>query len=536
MFGRYALTRSSPCAPALPRAVSCAAAVAASLFGCRPGVEDVSIGFDVPSAHGYYLSPSGSDANSGTRQSPWQSFQFAVPRLQPGDTLILLDGVYQRATTGYPDIRCDVGAKNGTAPGPITLRADHERAALIDGDGHSPSFFMQSCSFWVVDGLRARSVDAADAPMTPDAGSVFALGNDNHHVVLRRLLASHPNRFRHTHGVRIGDASSDVLVEECEVYDYHQNAFETARTTAVEFRRNYSHSRQAADVPGGFTTEDPTRGDVGVLMEETRFALAENNLVESAKTGVRVMGRSEVVPSDLPALATDPVTGNRMLGNVVISPSDSGYRIDSRCMSQVPCTEATRFPVDTELTDNVAVGGPAGVSSSGGVGTRISQFTSVGTNVGVSIVVTPDNVGLRSDSSTVNALAVGFDTAGFLSMGEVTWGFDHCAVAAKAGQTFVPMDAHVTSPIAADSAQGQCPVAIPAGSPLKGAGAGGRDVGANAAGRYEGGVLTLTRLWDPSTGAFPCGAVVVGLNDDPTISCIGAHQRLHVGSLGCAVP
>ncbi|HEY2901154.1 MAG TPA: hypothetical protein VGL59_11295 [Polyangia bacterium] len=90
----------------------------------------------------------------------------------------------------------------------------------------------------------------------------------------------------------MGEGSSDVLVEECEVYDYHQNAFETVRTTSVVFRRNYSHSRAAADVPGGFVTEDTTRGDVGVLFEKTRFGLAENNVVESAATGVRVMGRS----------------------------------------------------------------------------------------------------------------------------------------------------------------------------------------------------------------------------------------------------
>jgi len=60
------------------------------------------------------------------------------------------------------------------------------------------------------------------------------------------------------------------------------------------------------------------------------------------------------------------------------------------------------------------------------------------------------------------------------------------------------MDTHVTSPIAADAAQGQCPVAIPAGSPLKGAGVGGRDVGANAAVAMRAAVLTVTRLWDPA--------------------------------------
>jgi hypothetical protein len=515
-------------------------AAAVCLLGCHAGVENVLIGTDVPSVGAvssvHYLGPSGSDAAPGTREQPWLSFGFAVPRLQPGDTLILLDGVYQRGSTGYPDIHCDAGIKSGTPSRLITLRADHERAALIDGDGRAPSFFMQGCSYWVVDGLRARSADAADAPMTSEAGSVFVLGGDNHHVILRRLLASHPNRFRHTHGVRIGEASSDVLVTECEVYDYHQNAFETARTTSVEFRRNYSHSRQDADLPGGFATEDKTRGDVGVLFEETRFGLAENNVVESAKTGVRVMGRSEVVPSDLPALAADPVTGNRVLGNIVIAPSDSSFRVDSRCMGQMPCTETTRIVVNTDLTDNVAVGGPAGISSAGAVATRISQFTSVGAKVGVSMVLASDNLGLRSDSSTVNALAIGYDIAGFRSAGEVTWGFDHCATSGTAGQAFVPMDAHVTSPIAADSTLGQCAVAIPAASPLKGAGAGGRDVGANAVGRYEGGVLTALSLWEPTSGAFPCGAVVTGLNDDPAQSCVGVHQRLHVGSMGCAIP
>ena len=45
-------------------------------------------------AANYYISPTGSDSNTGTIGSPWKTFSFAVPKLKPGDTLILRDGTY----------------------------------------------------------------------------------------------------------------------------------------------------------------------------------------------------------------------------------------------------------------------------------------------------------------------------------------------------------------------------------------------------------------------------------------------------------
>ncbi|HEY2901155.1 MAG TPA: hypothetical protein VGL59_11300 [Polyangia bacterium] len=230
------------------------------------------------------------------------------------------------------------------------------------------------------------------------------------------------------------------------------------------------------------------------------------------------------------------MTGNRLLGNLVLAPTDSGFRVDSRCQSQVPCNDLPRVVVDTQLVDDVTVGGPAGVSSSGAVQTRISQVTSVGSSVGVAIAVIAANAGVSSDSLVTNALATDYKTAGFQSTGERSWGFDHCAAAGGAGPAFAPMHAHVTSAIAADPALGACLVALPTGSPLKGAGAGGGDIGANVTGRYQNGQVTAVKLWDPTTGAFPCGAVVAGVNDDPSQSCAGVYQRLHVGPGACPLP
>ena len=84
-----------------------------------------------------------------------------------------------------------------------------------------------------------------------------------------------------------------------------------------------------------------------------------------------------------------------------------------------------------------------------------------------------------------------------------------------------------------------CKVYIPSDSPLKKAGKNGADIGANVVYRYEDGILTDKKLWDQSTGQFPCGATVTGINDNskfPGSSCVNVHKRLNVGVNGCPIP
>ena len=40
---------------------------------------------------------------------------------------------------------------------------------------------------------------------------------------------------------------------------------------------------------------------------------------------------------------------------------------------------------------------------------------------------------------------------------------------------------------------------------------------------------------NPTTGAFPCGAVVPGINDGPR-ACRNLHERLNVNTNGCRLP
>jgi hypothetical protein len=48
-------------------------------------------------------------------------------------------------------------------------------------------------------------------------------------------------------------------------------------------------------------------------------------------------------------------------------------------------------------------------------------------------------------------------------------------------------------------------------------------------------VLTDVPLWTRE-GRFPCFGVAEGVNDDPTTSCAGIHERLSVGTADCPLP
>src|SRR5258706_701560 len=79
----------------------------------------------------FYISPSGVDTNDGrSSDRPWHTFLSVfgnVPVLQPGDTLILMDGVYTEATTGLPNLWCGAfgDANSGKPTEPITIMAQH---------------------------------------------------------------------------------------------------------------------------------------------------------------------------------------------------------------------------------------------------------------------------------------------------------------------------------------------------------------------------------------------------------------------------
>jgi hypothetical protein len=460
----------------------------------------------------WFVSPGGNDASPGTFAQPWLRLDTALGKLAPGDTLVLEDGAYTPAANGALVFSCANGVANGTQAQPIRVSAVHERLAELDGTGDQAAIEIDDCAWWTIERLHLESADLAGS----SNGEALTADRDSN-LTLRRMLAAHNNRYTNSHVIDIG-TSSNVLVEECEVYDFHRDGIELWESTDAEIRRSYAGSRGRADIAGGFVSSNPSRGDSGLSLALSTNALAENDVDE----------------------------GNDSMG------VDAGYGYDSMNALILGCASLGDVyglvstletgPGDNRMTHVEDV---AGVASSGvgqyvrsNLGFTCTGCMSVGSLDGGwqadEIATAPRPTASASCTACLelNGAGIGFN----IQNQGGGWQLDHVNSFGNATAFSPSTGSELVAVTQIDPQLGGCLVYVPASSPMHGAGPGGRDIGANVAYRYRDGVLTGVPLWDPETGAFPCGAVVPGVNDDPNTACIGVHQRLHVGTPDCALP
>lgn len=148
----------------------------------------------------FYISPAGNDDRSGRDfSSAWRSFDRAWESLYPGDTLILLDGIYYQ--TLNPNVR------NGTENAPITVQALNDGGAIIDGEGVRETVRLESWangpigSYFVIEGIVARNSSA----------SVYQINFDNN--VLRRVSGYNAYTDGNEHVFTI--TGNNTLLEDC---------------------------------------------------------------------------------------------------------------------------------------------------------------------------------------------------------------------------------------------------------------------------------------------------------------------------------
>ncbi|MDB4983629.1 MAG: uncharacterized protein JWM82_4381 [Myxococcales bacterium] len=503
-------------------------ALSSAFAGCAPTRGDLLA--DGPQS--YFIAPDGDDANPGTQVAPWKTFAHALPMLRPGLSLVLLDGVYTSATSGMLQVFCGTNAMDGTPDRPIAVRAQNERRAFLQGDGGGAPIELSACANWVVEGLRAEGADLA-SEMGDEPGSLVVLTHGCTNVLARRLVAAHPNRYLQASAYVVAHAAENVVIEESEALDYHYYGFHAYDSMHPVFRRDYAHSRDVADLPGGMATVDPLRGDGGFLLTKSTNALIENCIAEHTADGFTIVGSHVVVGGRVQP------QHDQILGCIANDTTSAGFHLESRCASTKPCEQGDHIVSDSLLSNDVARGGAVGFLGGGGVRLQLESGSVFDvTDAGVSFGVVAENLGLTSSAFARQTLVSAPGLAvGFRATGQADWRFQSCN-AFGATTPYAPRDARVDVARTADPLLGGCLVTIPPGSPMATAGTGMSRIGARIVNRTEDGKETMTKLWDPVTGAFPCGATVNGLNDAARadVSCIGVHTRLNVGVNGCAIP
>ena len=486
------------------------------------------------------------DTNTGTSAtSPWKTFAKAIPALNPGDTLILRDGTYTYANNGQFQANCAIGgnAKNGSVASPITIRAENERKAFIQGTGAiGPSgtaspFRISDCSSWVIEGLRIENQDNS-AYTSSGANIVWFSASSN--IIFRKNLLRNPNRYGNNDAIEFTRSSNNILVEDNELYYFHRNGIGSSCDTCnhITVRRNYVNSLGAKTSTVFLGPND------GIITYWGDDYIFENNIVEGGELCISING------------LRDKSYGNICMNSIGLYVSHGS-------------SEGTLAAIDSVIKDHVSVNA-SGVVLRTAQNAIIEGLSAIGTSNGFAADNPSDARRVPNDNCVyggrrgADAACIHNHTPGFILRNALSvmttpttktsfivtnadefsqrtieyshgWRTDGGTVWGSG--TELRTNSPPTPPGNVDPQLGSCRVFIPDSSPMKRAGKNGADIGANVLYAYENGVLTTKKLWNPTTGEWAFkGAIVPGINDVPGQSLFDVHQRLNVNANGCNLP
>jgi hypothetical protein len=480
-----------------------------------------------PAGRTFWIADDGDDAADGSESAPFATFSHAIAQLAPGDTLIARAGsTFGRLSFDCLNNSCDgEPCPSGERGRPITVRAETPRS--VELTALEEALVVRQCSHVVIDGFEAHQRDEESTDF-----ATIALIADSDHLVLRNMLLHTLNRWVNGHVLFLA-RSSHVLVEDSEIYDFHRGAVIISASEHVTARRIYVNGRGTPNLPEpAFNCCCLEDADYGMWISGSFDVTIENVLVERVCEPFVVIGQEEDLGLDRAA------TGTRILGSMSLSSRYAGFGARSYCEDANPCPEINHVR-DLEIVDSVAIDASDAVHMNAVQNVLVRNFTSVDIRDDAFVFrVGTENVAIDDSSFlVVNALDVGTADLGYLIENHdegTILSSNTSGVVDDLDPMFTPMGLG-----SADAALDGCRVYVPDASPMRGAGAGGADIGARIVNRYVDGTLTDEPLWDPSTGAFPCGATVDGVNDEatfPNATCSTVHERLNVGTNGCAIP
>lgn len=476
-------------------------------------------------ATNYYISPTGSNGVDGlTTSTPWLTFAFSIGsgagKAGPGDTLTLLDGVYGDGTsTG----KISISGLVGTVGNELTIRCLNQRQCRINDNGSGNAIGLFSLTAYIIfDGLVWNSTNNSGAPTT---GNGF-YANNTDHITIKNSLARNPNKYGNNMPIFFVN-SRDQLVEDTEVYDYPRHCVEHFTSQRAVTRRVYCNPRIGA-IAGGYANSNGIgRGDAGVSMYPCKDCIEENVIVDGTTARGYLNEMNATGHSVQPSMS-----GSKVFGSIcyLCAGASNGIYPNART-----APGNIYSPTNITLEHNVIYGFTGAASAirvTSGVNVTIKNNTLLGTASGNGFFGDDSVNGAAVTSFTATKNVVkGFSGTGFTSTGYSSFtGTDNFSNGN--GTAFSPAAATWGSGnVTTDPALGTCIAWPPDGSAAATAG-----VGATILYRYENGTLTTTPLWDPTTGAFPHGATVSGINDVAGNSLFDFHTKINVNTGGCTFP
>ncbi|MFH0863735.1 MAG: chondroitinase-B domain-containing protein [Candidatus Gottesmanbacteria bacterium] len=395
--------------------------------------------------------------------SPTDSLATAVSQLQPGDTLILRDGTY------YQSLNITV---SGTAGNPITIKAEHDGLAIVDGQNAREPF-------------RIEGTGGSHKTDITVEGIVFKNSNDSVVIVhyadrinLKRVSGYNALVDGNTHIFDLWYVTS-TLLEDCVASGTGRVMINVLDSDMVKIRRCYTRWTQYTGAYGmGW----------GVQIYGTPNSIVENcvaiKTVSGNAGGIAIWSHTYSAPSD----------DNKIYGNVVILNDDYvGYWIGS----------AIKNITGNQFVNNVVINTATGFQQRADDGLLISNLTSVSVS-GNHFEMSEDtsdeqdldfkiNTNLKNSSFLTTGTGIVKGTSNHTDSFLHTYNNLYNLNANYSGTTQGTGEIFV-NPVYDISTYGNgAYLTVP--TALVGQGESGGDIGAKVLYRYVDGVLTGTALW-----------------------------------------
>ena len=150
------------------------------------------ISFNTFAQSTFYVANNGNNANTGTVNQPWETIQFGVSQVNPGDQLIVKTGSYNEA------VLIQGSMNSGTQNNKINITAQDN--VVIDGKGISPVdrqglITIRNASYIIIDGFELSNFKTADGFEIEDTPvGILIEGNSTNIVIKNNKVHDIQNR------------------------------------------------------------------------------------------------------------------------------------------------------------------------------------------------------------------------------------------------------------------------------------------------------------------------------------------------------
>ncbi len=248
----------------------------------------------------YYVDPSGSDANEGTKLSPWRTAVFAMEHVSAGDTVIFNDGIYEvsadnniRPTQGLEGAW--ITFKAATKHGAKIYKAREGKDAVISVGIWSDSGWLEDQDFYLIfDGLE----------IVGGKRHCFQITGANHIIIKNCKIHDSGNDT-----IKINHGSNYVTIENCEIFNTgledpcggigegcNSDGIDVTSSDYITIRNNYIHDIMSWGL---------------YLKKGSRFGLVEKNFISDCGEGGIGLGESTV--------CYDSIAKNNILYNITLT-------------------------------------------------------------------------------------------------------------------------------------------------------------------------------------------------------------------------